>query len=93
MIPATTAFAKNWLTKHASEFESYGYNFSWIPGATQDAVVLDDVVVALANAKIKPFSNYYAGAYLTVDKIFRCWHFRDGYEVITPYDEYTTKPE
>lgn len=93
MIPATTTFAKNWLIKHVAEFESYEYNFSWIPGAVQDAVALDDVIVALANAKIKPFSAYTAGAYLNVEKIFRCWKDIDGYELIVPCDNYTIKPE
>lgn len=93
MLPAVTSFAKNWLVKHAAEFESYGYNFSWIPGAVQDAAALDDVIVALAHAGIKPFSAYTAGAYLHVDKIFKCWRSLDGYELITPYNDYMTKPE
>ncbi len=91
MIPPTTSFALKWIEKHAQELEDYGYDFSWIPAAANDAVELDDIVVALANADIPPFNTYDSRMYLCIDQIFKCWK---GYKTaITFMDNYISNPD
>lgn len=91
MIPSTTSFALKWIEKHAQELEDYGYDFSWIPAAANDAVELDDIIVALANADISPFNTYDSRMFLDITQIFKCWK---GYETaITFMDNYRSDPD
>lgn len=88
MTPQTSETALRWIEKHADLFKEYGEDFSWIPAAARDAVELDDVIVALANAGISPFNEYRAEIYLHIQNIFKCCKGWIGFEVISFYDNY-----
>ena len=95
MIPETPKIALKWIEDHADLFEYHGWDFSWIPAAARDAVELDDVVVALANANVSPFNKYQAGMYLQMQDIYRCYKLKSDQadKIITFSDAFTSNPE
>lgn len=94
MIPKTPKTALRWIEEHADLFEEYGYDFSWIPGASKGAVELDDAVIALANADISPFNEYQAGMYMQMQTIFQCYHNQGETTKAIPFsDNLTSKKE